>query len=75
MGYTYDPDYEPDDPRHWRDKCEDVTMRLKDYLEMWNEKWMCLTWLCVPGETRPSLRFHSPNEGYKDEKGAQVGLC
>lgn len=73
IGFVYDSDYEPDDPRKWRDKCEDVTMRLKDHLEMWKEKWMSLTWLCVPGETWPNLWFHSPNEGYTDKQGAQVG--
>lgn len=74
ISYIYEPDYEPDDPRKWRDKCEDVTMRLKDYLEMWKEKWMSLTWLCVPEETWTRLWYHSPKEGYIDEEGAQVGL-
>lgn len=72
IGYIYEPDYEQDDPRMWRDKCEDVTMRLKDYLGMWKEKWMSLTWLCVPGETRAHLWFHSPKEGYADDEGSQM---
>jgi hypothetical protein len=41
-------DYEAEDPRHWRDKCEGRTLRLQDFLREWKNRFMSLEWICVP---------------------------
>jgi hypothetical protein len=46
--YTDKPDYKPDDPRHWRDKCEGRTLKLEDFLSEWKNRFMSLEWICLP---------------------------
>ncbi|KUJ09804.1 uncharacterized protein LY89DRAFT_788055, partial [Mollisia scopiformis] len=41
-------DYAVDDPRHWRDKCEGRTMRLRDFFAEWQHRFMTLEWICLP---------------------------
>lgn len=57
-------DYEADDPRHWRNKCEGRTLRLQDFLAEWKNRFMNLEWICVP-----SNRWQLWWEGNAGEEG------
>lgn len=42
---AFDPTYAADDPRSWRDQCDDETKPLKEYLDSWRAPLQNLEWI------------------------------
>lgn len=64
-----DPDsfYSSDDPRCWRNRCDDRTWPVDQLVREWQGKYRELEWLGMPGNMKwPSVLF------YDDEPG---GFC
>lgn len=54
-GDSYPPTYESHDPGKWRDRCDDRTFRLSDFLSEWKERYQNLEWIALPLNGWPHL--------------------
>lgn len=54
---SYPPDYEPLDPRSWRDSCNDRTCRLADFLSEWTKNYQNLEWIAFTMNGWPHMIF------------------
>ncbi|KAI1377897.1 hypothetical protein F4677DRAFT_413866 [Hypoxylon crocopeplum] len=56
MYYVYEPTYPEGDPRSWRDWCCDETLPIREFLDRWRQKYICMEWLGIPNKKLSAIR-------------------
>lgn len=57
-GYIYPQPkghYSPDDPRAWREACDETTVPVAELLREWSDRFRSMEWLGVPGGGEPGV--------------------
>ncbi|KAI1880138.1 hypothetical protein JX265_001759 [Neoarthrinium moseri] len=57
-GYVYPSPkghYSSDDPRVWREACDEATVPVAELLREWTDRFRCMEWLGVPGGGEPGV--------------------
>jgi hypothetical protein len=67
VNWLYDPVYEADDPRAWRNACENPgsTDRLSDILDVWKKDYVDLWYIGQPTVNGLVLHNECSDETYK----------
>ncbi|KAK3643833.1 Target of rapamycin complex 2 subunit avo2 [Elasticomyces elasticus] len=72
-GCSYDPTYAKDDPRSWRDECEDETHPAAAYFEKWRGSFQRSEWLPCWMRNEFTLIFDNQGEKYEQVRDIYPG--
>jgi hypothetical protein len=68
--------YSRNDPRSWRNQCDDQTLAVGDMVRMWEAKYRNLEWLGMPGNRKfPGVLVYSDDDepgGFLYKENAKI---